>query len=412
MTACETNDPGLLPLSFTISIDRCPVRFDFQNQARLIFNLPNVESSDGNRRTAKVEGKRRVWRDIRARSRDKNGSSRSHSLRGMLSGKVRSSSDTSWSHTPESSPRHSPVPSDLDSDDEERMDGWGSTRPLSIAVPGSQHTSRPTLDDVLSNRAPPPYTLTAFMAYLSQNHCLETLEFTMDAKRYGEHFNSVMRQLGQSVIPQESPQAEHLRMLWGRLISAYIVPGSPREINLPSTVRDALLHHSQSRKPPHPDALDAAVKRMRDLMDESIFIPFLNSRSVTLQPSQPSHAYRESLTMDESRIGRNTSIRRQLSPQASFASPRSATSGYSSHPTTSSGHSTNISGSRSSGHGYTSGESASGNLTDDSGSIPSSPGAGEPMTPPTTPPSSDMHSPKNRSDNAWKKMGMKFGWKK
>jgi hypothetical protein len=38
------------------------------------------------------------------------------------------------------------------------------------------------------------------------------------------------------------------------------------------------------------------------------------------------------------------------------------------------------------------------------------------MTPPTTPPASDanlsMHSPRLRTENPWKKMGMKLGFKK
>ena len=63
----------------------------------------------------------------------------------------------------------------------------------------------------------------------------------------------------------------------------------------------------------------------------------------------------------------------------------------------------------------TSGESTSLSLTDDS-SPQSSPTAEEPMTPPTTPPASEPHlpiqSPKLRTENPWKKMGMKLGFKK
>jgi hypothetical protein len=41
---------------------------------------------------------------------------------------------------------------------------------------------RPNLRDILANTSPPPWTLAAFMAYLSNNHCLETL----DAETAGE----------------------------------------------------------------------------------------------------------------------------------------------------------------------------------------------------------------------------------
>jgi hypothetical protein len=37
---------------------------------------------------------------------------------------------------------------------------------------------------MLANAAPSPWTLGAFMQYLSENHCLEVLEFTTDASRY------------------------------------------------------------------------------------------------------------------------------------------------------------------------------------------------------------------------------------
>ncbi|WEW55432.1 hypothetical protein PRK78_000863 [Emydomyces testavorans] len=281
------------------------------------------------------------------------------------------------------------------------MESWGPSRPLSIAVPGSQH-ARPTLDDVLSDRSPPPYTLSAFTAYLSQNHCLETLEFTKDAERYRAYYHKPER--------NDTPEthSQRLRIYWNRIINAYIVPGAPREINLPSAVRDGLLSHSHSVRPPHPDVLQAAVRRMRDLMDESIFLPFLNSRCLSQPPALTS--YQRPPNIGEARVSRTTSMRRHISPETSFAVPRSM--GYSSHPTSGS-HSTSFNPAcRNSPHGYTSGDSGSGNLTDDSSSLPSSPGAGEPMTPPTTPPGTNMHSPRNRSDKGWKKMGMKLGWKK
>ncbi|PGH04095.1 hypothetical protein AJ79_07195 [Helicocarpus griseus UAMH5409] len=306
-----------------------------------------------------------------------------------------------WNLTPDSTPQHSPAPSDCDSDEENAMEGWQPTsRPLSLAIPPSG--PRPTLDDVLSNTSPPPYTLSAFMAFLSQNHCLETLEFTMDANRYRENYHA------------DPSRTQHLCMLFQRILSAYIVPAAPREINVSSEVRDALLSHLNSTTPPRPETLDSAIRRMRDLMEESIFIPFLKSQS---PPPMPYSAYDET-SQDESQMARHASIRRRLSPQSSFVSQRPPAAGYSLQPKTSVARS----GSRSSGYAYSpsSGDSGSANLTDDSGSMTSSPDVGEPMTPPTTPPSSDMplqlgaagQSPKTRPDNAWKKMGMKLGWKK
>ena len=157
---------------------------------------------------------------------------------------------TFWNLTPDPTPLQSPAASDCDTDDDGNME---RSRPLSLAIPaGAQSTSRPTLDDVLANNASPPYTLSAFTAYLSQNLCLETLEFTMDSKRYRESYRAMARQLDEYPIHSDSPQAEHLHMLWRRLISAYVAPGAPREINLSSEVRDALLRRSHSSAPPPP----------------------------------------------------------------------------------------------------------------------------------------------------------------
>ncbi|PGH27527.1 hypothetical protein AJ80_00768 [Polytolypa hystricis UAMH7299] len=341
----------------------------------------------------------------------------------MITGKSLAPALSFWhtasNHTPNHTPRPSPASSDYDTEEEEDMDGWNRSRPLSLAIPQtSSHGPRPSLADVLNNLAPPPYTLTAFMAFLSQNHCLETLEFTMDSKRYRESYYAVSRQLGEAPVVTDCPQTQHLRMLFQRILTAYIVPAAPREINVSSEVRDGLLSYSRSRVPPVPDTLDAAIKRMHDLMEESIFIPFLNSHS-----NSPPHPVSDFIDgMDDMQSDRHA-LRRRLSPQTSFVSPRPPAAGYvHQHSVTSNALAIGVLSSKPASRtsGYTSGDTGSATLTDDSGSLPSSPGGGEPMTPPTTPPSSDIglsagvsgHSPKSRPDNAWKKMSLKLGWKK
>lgn len=300
-----------------------------------------------------------------------------------------------------------------------------------MAIPtGAFCPIRPTLDDVLANTAPPPYTLSAFMAYLSQNHCLETLEFTMEAKRYGETYHAVSHQLGEYPVRSDCPQTQHLCMLWHRLLSAYIHPGSPREINLSSGVRDDLLEHADSITPPTPEVLDSAVTRMHDLMEESIFIPFLNSHSSSAHISSQScpmygdsNEYCRFSNSSVDDLPRVAGRGRRLSPRPSvleFASPRSPASGHHHHgrPNLNVVAALAKTHSRvSAHHSPSSGESGSGSasLAEDSGSSnTSSPIAGEPMTPPMTPPSSDFspgHTPK-RADNPWKKMGLKLGFKK
>jgi hypothetical protein len=142
---------------------------------------------------------------------------------------------------------------------------------------------RPTLAEILSNTAPPPWTLSAFMAFLSQNHCLETLEFTMDASRYQRQYEDLLPE-----EPETSAKAcEYVQMLWRRLLDAYIVPNGPREVNLPCDVRDRLLSLANDTRPPPPRSLEAAVKIIYDLMAESVLVPFLNSLSPSSLPPTP-----------------------------------------------------------------------------------------------------------------------------
>ncbi|KAF2461465.1 RGS domain-containing protein, partial [Lineolata rhizophorae] len=168
------------------------------------------------------------------------------------------------------------------------------SRPLTVRIPTTtMQTSgpfcprKPSLADILANTAPPPWTLTAFMAYLSQNHCLETLEFTMDASRYRKHYMKMVSRGGPTT--PSADDVTYVRMLWQRLLDAYIAPNGPREVNLPSDVRDSILAQADAQMPPHPSTLDPAVHKVYELMEESVLVPFINS----LHP-QPDSAYNTS----------------------------------------------------------------------------------------------------------------------
>lgn len=144
----------------------------------------------------------------------------------------------------------------------------------------------PTLAEVLTNQAPPPYTLSAFMAFLSHNHCLETLEFTLDASRYQTYYYSL------EIIPPipGSDEANRLRSSWDRLINAYIRPGAPREVNLAASDRDSLMRIPNTYTPPPPEALDCAVYKITELMRESVLSPFLQSCQAKLNQEQGFHS--------------------------------------------------------------------------------------------------------------------------
>ena len=370
----------------------------------------------------------------------------------MITRKTRAvPSSAVWPFTPESSPRLLPVIVSGEAEEQIIMSGreYVPSRPISLALPrehtitfspSSRPSGRPTLDDVLNNRAPPPYTLSAYMAFLSQQHCLETLEFTLESKKYREKYDEAAAQMAGMPLNTESDEGFELQQEWMRILDVYVKPGAPREINLPSVERDDLLEHPYAVKPPPPEALEPSVKRMYDLMSDSIFIPFCNSLKVSY-----AHTYNPQSDFggreDPMDVGRSTfhdrdtlhqqkSSRRRRSPpstsHSSFDMP-SRTSPTSHRHTQSSTLSSALgraTSNRLSTHvSNSSAASADCALTDDSGSG-ESPGPGEPMTPPTTPPTGDVgvaaphvsiHSGPRpvRSDSGnWRKMGSKIWGKK
>jgi hypothetical protein len=214
-----------------------------------------------------------------------------------------------------------------------------NSRPLTVAIPAGESFNRqsaycprrPNLSDILSNNSPPPWTLTAFMAYLSQNHCLETLEFTMDAKRYSQHYEkTAAKSPGGRMLPG-SEESIYILSLWQRLMQAYIQPNGAREVNLPSGVRDALLSQDLTLLPPHPETLDVAIGKVHELMEESVLVPFLNSHYPQTAQGDSNDSSAEDLNVSasfddrgifRSRTGRK--IQRRRSPHS--ASPPLSTS--------------------------------------------------------------------------------------
>jgi hypothetical protein len=227
----------------------------------------------------------------------------------------------------------------------------------------------PTLTEILLDVAPPPWTLSAFTAYLSQNHCMETLEFTLDLQRYAAVHDQI-----QADCASDPHARAHLCDLWDKLMQVYIAPCSPREVNIPSRVRDQLLRLPATPEPPHPMHLEEAGRIVHELMNDSLLVPFLESVSP--------------LNLDSSS---NTHARSPVYPPYLNVGGVATRSG-SNHAIESEG------------------------LTDDSDG--NSPPIMEPMTPPTTPPASTdwTHSPGGfqramaAHSKGWKKMGAKLGF--
>ncbi|OGM51181.1 G-protein signaling regulator [Aspergillus bombycis] len=139
---------------------------------------------------------------------------------------------------------------------------------------------RPKLDEILNDTAPVPYTLGTFIAFLAQNHCLEVLEFILEAKRYRKTFDWLEHH-GKKCGEDEAHE-ERLRRVWDRIIDTYIESGAPREINVLNETREELLAYTKTHGSiPPPSLLDSAVQHMHELLRDSILIPFLRSCSGT-----------------------------------------------------------------------------------------------------------------------------------
>ncbi|RWA12901.1 hypothetical protein EKO27_g2191 [Xylaria grammica] len=186
--------------------------------------------------------------------------------------------------------------------------------------------------------------------------------------------------------------------LWEKIIGAYILPGAPREVNIPSPVRDRLLGLIYTTStPPDPTELDEATSIVRELMNDSVLVPFLESVVPVTVEAQVEEDMR--LRQERTRLR----IPKDVSSEDSTQSPIATIL-----PLFGKGRASSRSNSGSS-------DSPDVEMTDDSSS-PSSTPTGEPMTPPTTPPTSDFSfnaSPKALqralSGTSWKKVGAKLG---
>ncbi|KIV88417.1 hypothetical protein PV10_08103 [Exophiala mesophila] len=349
----------------------------------------------------------------------------------------RKSNSISYPYTPEPSPPLGPSDQLLGQVPEHCImasDDFPRARPISMVSrrDGVMSPARPTLEDVLNNNAPSPYTLAAYTAFLSQQHCLETLEFTTEAKKYTEKYDLASAQLAGMPLTVDTDEGFDLIQDWNRMLDIYVKPGAPREINLPAEERDELVECPYELRPPQPEVLEPAVRRMYDLMSDSIFIPFCNSLKVpyakTYNPTSdwPTNDLEVSrLTFDE----RALHSRRRRSPPNTSAAPfevPSRSPPQSHRPPQSSSLSSALgrqSQSRLSTHVSHSSAVSESALTDSSGGGPESPPEDLMTTPPTTPPAGDLpgggngHSHSNsivaskshRSESGgWKKMGMKI----
>ncbi|KOC13576.1 hypothetical protein AFLA70_865g000071, partial [Aspergillus flavus AF70] len=124
----------------------------------------------------------------------------------------------------------------------------------------------PTLQEVLNRASPAPYTLNSLVEFLARNDHLQPLEFILEARRYRTAYLPSQRQL------------KHLAMLWHRLVSVYILPGSQCDIKLADDALSRIQIYVRLSTLPPVEIIDFTIMQVHVTMAGSIFLLYLNER--------------------------------------------------------------------------------------------------------------------------------------
>lgn len=132
-----------------------------------------------------------------------------------------------------------------------------------------------TFKDILCDWSPEPYTLNFFLIFLSRDHCIETLDFIIDAEAYCDIYHANRTSLDDKNTPR-NPML--IGKQWEHLMATYICLGSPSEINLPSCIRHRLLDIvSDIVSYPSPEQLTSAGDHAYEILTENVLVPFIRS---------------------------------------------------------------------------------------------------------------------------------------
>lgn len=133
----------------------------------------------------------------------------------------------------------------------------------------------PDFDQIISGNTETPFTLESFVEYLSENHCIELLDFLSDTKNYIDAYRASAPDL---CLTRMTSDSRRLGKQWKILMSTYIMPGAPDELNVPEFIRVRLLDHVNVMiSPPNPTALDPAISYAHHLLTDSALLPFIQS---------------------------------------------------------------------------------------------------------------------------------------
>ncbi|CAG8499328.1 10071_t:CDS:1, partial [Scutellospora calospora] len=172
-------------------------------------------------------------------------------------------------------------------------------------------TTKPSLVDVLNNETSYPYSFDDFATFLDQTYCVENLEFWLAVRSYKyssyNFYNSsstspdlltpnssTLSLLSSDVLYDDAPlrgdapaHSDFLKQKLFEIITTFILPNSPKEINIESSVREDLLTNVFSYNNYDPSILDVASNQVFELMHGSCFAQFLvEAGNVELRSSE------------------------------------------------------------------------------------------------------------------------------
>lgn len=316
------------------------------------------------------------------------------------------------------------------------------SRERPVTNEGLMNSKRPSLEEILADRSPDPWTLQAFSTYCARNMCAENLNFIIDTRIFVRNYS-----LWRADHPDDTPDSAsdvrsfQLNGMWKRILREYITPNGLQEINLSATIRDKLLSIPENKVPPDPAVLQPAIRSIRALMEDSILLSFLNEKlPQTTSPHSPTEEvaeyleHRHSSSADRQSLNKYSSkssasqippptINLPLSPPATTNVVANL---FHKRPATHNQTTTNTSArqkafppTKTESYGSSSSNPYSEHGTDDTSAISMSSASTHThgsTTPPTTPgniPHRERRpSPWSRNDVSWKKISSKLGLKK
>ncbi|OBZ81527.1 hypothetical protein A0J61_10424 [Choanephora cucurbitarum] len=139
-----------------------------------------------------------------------------------------------------------------------------------------------TLEVVLSNQAPSPFSLKDFSDYLKSTYCCENLLFYQATVKYktlcnlyfGDNSFDLSDRSAQRLSNQNQLHFEMLKREFDHILREFVFNDAPQEINIPFEIRHQLLHLYQTQRLYHPNLLSPASNAVVELLRVNAFIPF------------------------------------------------------------------------------------------------------------------------------------------